>query len=413
MKNIILMQRAERDRIASRPYIDRKTSYEAAEMLESPLIKLITGPRRAGKSVYALLMLKGHNFAYLNFDDKMLLDHWDDELVERTLDEVYPGYEYLMLDEVQNLPGWDLWVSKLYRNGKNLVITGSNANMLSSEMATVLTGRYLQIEMLPFSLAEVMATNGIDIADIKPEQQAHASLVVDDYLRNGGFPETVLARGITKNYLSTLFDSILLKDVAQRHHVRKTTDLYGLATYLLSNFCNPFSANDLAEELNIASVTTTKKYCDYLNEPYLFFFLPRFNNKLKLMAKADRKVYIVDNGFVQSSAFNLSDNLGRLLENQVFVELLRKGYEPGKTLFYYRSRNNREVDFVTRRGPKVERLIQVSYSLDSAKTRKREVDALVECGEELHCNNLSIVTFSGNEKNDGTNPISVIPVNEF
>lgn len=186
-----------------------------------------------------------------------------------------------------------------------------------------------------------------------------------------------------------------------------------MATYLLSNFCNPFSANDLAEELNIASVTTTKKYCDYLNEPYLFFFLPRFNSKLKLMAKADRKVYIVDNGFVQSSAFNLSDNLGRLLENQVFVELLRKGYEPGKTLFYYRSRNNREVDFVTRRGPKVECLIQVSYSLDSAKTRKREVDALVECGEELQCNNLSIVTFSENKKIDGTNPISVIPVNEF
>lgn len=228
MKNTILMQRAERDRIASRPYIDRKMSYDAAEMLESPLIKLITGPRRAGKSVYALLMLKGHNFAYLNFDDKMLLDRWNDELVEHTLDEVYPGYEYLMLDEVQNLPGWDLWVSKLYRNGKNLVITGSNANMLSNEMATVLTGRYLQIEMMPFSLAEVMATNGIDIADIKPEQQAHASLVVDDYLRNGGFPETVLARGITKNYLSTLFDSILLKDVAQRHRVRKTTDLYGL-----------------------------------------------------------------------------------------------------------------------------------------------------------------------------------------
>lgn len=413
MKNTILMQRAERDRIASRPYIDRKMSYDAAEMLESPLIKLITGPRRAGKSVYALLMLKGHNFAYLNFDDKMLLDRWNDELVEHTLDEVYPGYEYLMLDEVQNLPGWDLWVSKLYRNGKNLVITGSNANMLSNEMATVLTGRYLQIGMMPFSLAEVMATNGIDIADIKPEQQAHASLVVDDYLRNGGFPETVLARGITKNYLSTLFDSILLKDVAQRHRVRKTTDLYGLATYLLSNFCNPFSANDLAEELNIASVTTTKKYCDYLNEPYLFFFLPRFNNKLKLMAKADRKVYIVDNGFVQSSAFNLSDNLGRLLENQVFVELLRKGYEPGKTLFYYRSRNNREVDFVTRRGPKVECLIQVSYSLDSAKTRKRELDALVECGEELQCDNLSIVTFSENKKIDGTNPISVIPVNEF
>ena len=240
MKNVILTQRAERDTIVSRPYIDRKTKYQTAEILKSPLIKLITGPRRAGKSVFALLMLKSHNFAYLNFDDKQLLEKWDDELVEKTLEEVYPSYEYLMLDEVQNLPGWDLWVSKLYRNGKNIVITGSNANMLSSEMATVLTGRYLQIEMLPFSLAEVLATNKIDIASIEKEQQTRANLLVDDYLRNGGFPESVLARGITKNYLSTLFDSILLKDVAQRHHIRKTTDLYSLATYLLSNFCNPF-----------------------------------------------------------------------------------------------------------------------------------------------------------------------------
>lgn len=413
MKNIILTQHTERDTIAARPYIDRKTSYQVAEMLNSPLIKLITGPRRAGKSVFALLMLKGRNFAYLNFDDKQLLERWDEELVEKTLDEVYPGYEYLLLDEVQNLAGWDLWVSKLYRNGKNMVITGSNANMLSSEMATVLTGRYLQIEMLPFSLAEVMSAAGIDISDIKPEQQAEASLIADDYLRNGGFPETVLARGITKNYLSTLFDSILLKDVAQRHHIRKTSDLYGMATYLLSNFCNPFSANSLAEELGIASVTTTKKYCDYLNEPYLFFYLPRFNNKLKLMAKADRKAYIVDNGFVQSSAFNLSDNLGRLLENQVFVGLLRQGYVPGQTLFYYRSRNNREVDFVTRRGPKVEQLIQVSYNLDSAKTRKREVDALVECGEELNCRNLCIVTFSGKETITAPVPISVISASEI
>ena len=413
MKNVILTQRAERDTIVSRPYIDRKTKYQTAEILKSPLIKLITGPRRAGKSVFALLMLKNHNFAYLNFDDKQLLEKWDDELVEKTLEEVYPSYEYLMLDEVQNLPGWDLWVSKLYRNGKNIVITGSNANMLSSEMATVLTGRYLQIEMLPFSLAEVLATNKIDIASIEKEQQTRANLLVDDYLRNGGFPESVLARGITKNYLSTLFDSILLKDVAQRHNIRKTTDLYSLATYLLSNFCNPFSANDLAEELNIASVTTTKKYCDYLNEPYLFFFLPRFNNKLKLMAKADRKAYIVDNGFVQSSAFNLSDNLGRLLENQVFVELLRKGYVPGQTLFYYRSRNNREVDFVTRKGPKVERLIQVSYSLDSAKTRKREISALVECGDELKCDDLSIVTFSEKETLTDPIPITVIPITEL
>lgn len=156
MKTTILSQRSERDELMSRPYQRRLTRYDADELLHNPLIKLITGPRRVGKSVYALLLLRGRNFAYLNFDDARLLEKWDEEIVMSLLDDVYPGYEYLLLDEVQNLPGWDLWVSKLYRRGKNLIITGSNAKMLSREMATVLTGRYLQIEMLPFSLEETM-----------------------------------------------------------------------------------------------------------------------------------------------------------------------------------------------------------------------------------------------------------------
>lgn len=390
MKTTILNQRAERDELLSRPYQKRHTKYDADELLQNPLIKLITGPRRVGKSVFALLMLQGKNFAYLNFDDNQLLEKWDEDLAMSALDDVYPGYDFMLLDEIQNLPDWDLWVSKLYRRGKNLIITGSNAKMLSSEMATVLTGRYLQIEMLPFSLDETMRWKNIS-AD-REEQAAQAIVLADDYMRNGGYPETIPARSITKSYLSTLFDSILLKDVAQRHKVRNTTDLYNLATYLLSNFCNPISANELAGELGLSSVATTKKFCDYLNEPYLFFYLPRFNNKLKLMNKAPKKVYVVDNGFVQSTAFNLSENLGRLLENQVFVELLRRGYIPGQTLFYYRTRNDKEIDFVTRKGAKVEQLIQVCYDMTSEKTRKRELDALVEAAEELHCDNLLVIT---------------------
>lgn len=392
MKTTILNQRAERDELLSRPYQKRHTKYDADELLQNPLIKLITGPRRVGKSVFALLMLQGKNFAYLNFDDNQLLEKWDEDLAMSALDDVYPGYDFMLLDEIQNLPDWDLWVSKLYRRGKNLIITGSNAKMLSSEMATVLTGRYLQIEMLPFSLDETMRWKNIS-AD-REEQAAQAIVLADDYMRNGGYPETIPARSITKSYLSTLFDSILLKDVAQRHKVRNTTDLYNLATYLLSNFCNPISANELAGELGMSSVATTKKFCDYLNEPYLFFYLPRFNNKLKLMNKAPKKVYVVDNGFVQSTAFNLSENLGRLLENQVFVELLRRGYIPGQTLFYYRTRNDKEIDFVTRKGAKVEQLIQVCYEMTSEKTRKRELDALVEAAEELHCDNLLVITNS-------------------
>lgn len=396
MKTTILNQRAERDELLSRPYQQRHTKYDADELLESPLIKLITGPRRVGKSVFALLMLQGKNFAYLNFDDNRLLEKWDEDLAMSALDDVYPDYDFMLLDEIQNLPDWDLWVSKLYRRGKNLIITGSNANMLSSEMATVLTGRYLQIEMLPFSLDETMRWK--NISPDREEQAAQAIMLADDYMRNGGYPETIPARSITKSYLSTLFDSILLKDVAQRHKVRNTNDLYNLATYLLSNFCNPISANELAGELGLSSVATTKKFCDYLNEPYLFFYLPRFNNKLKLMNKAPKKVYVVDNGFVQSTAFNLSENLGRLLENQVFVELLRRGYIPGQTLFYYRTRNDKEIDFVTRKGAKVEQLIQVCYEMTSEKTRKRELDALVEAAEELHCDNLLIITNSQEEK---------------
>ncbi|MBD5311414.1 MAG: ATP-binding protein [Bacteroides sp.] len=398
MKNIILNQRAERDELMARPYQRRDTKFNFDELLANPLIKLITRPRRVGKSVFALLMLQGTNFAYLNFDDNLLLEHWDENLVMQILDDVYPGYNYLLFDEIQNLPDWDLWINKLYRRGKNLIITGSNAKMLNSEMATVLTGRYLQIEMLPFSLEETMRWKNVNPQ--LEEQSAQAIMIADDYMRNGGYQETIQSRNITKSYLSTLFDSILLKDVAKRHRVRNTTDLYNLATYLLSNFCNPISVNDLASELGLSSVTTTKKFCDYLAEPYLFFYLPRFNNKLKLMKKAPSKVYVVDNGFIQSTVFNLSENLGRLLENQVFVDLLRRGYVPGQTLFYYRTRNDKEIDFVTRKGTKVEQLVQVCYDITSEKTRKRELNALIEAAEELHCDNLLVITNSQEEKTE-------------
>jgi len=383
MNTIIQNQRKERDELLARPYLMRKSNTDIGVLLSNPMIKLITGPRRVGKSTYALLMLQGRNFAYLNFDDNLLLSAWDEELVMRTLDEVYAGYEYLLLDEVQNLKDWDVWVSKLYRRGKNLVITGSNAKMLSSEMATVLTGRYLQVEMLPFSLSETMEWKGVSTGGDENARQTEMTVIADDYLRNGGYPETIDMRNITRSYLSTLFDSIIWKDVAKRHNIRNITDLNNLALYLLSNFCNPLSANDIAREISMTSVTTTRKFMDYLHEPYLFYYLPRFNNKLKLMKKAASKVYVIDNGFVAAKAFNLSENLGRLLENEVFVELLRMGYKVETTLFYYRSRNDREVDFVTRQGTRIERLIQVCYDMSSPKTEKREVDSLIECAGEL------------------------------
>ena len=414
MKTILLNQRKERDELLSRPYLSRRNSQDNDVLLSSHLIKLITGPRRVGKSTQALLMLRNKNFAYLNFDNQPLLDAWDSNLVMRMLDDVYPDYEYLLLDEVQNLDDWDLWVSELYRLGKNLVITGSNAKMLSSEMATVLTGKYLQVEMLPFSLEEFFDWHKLNLHELNEEPNTDVDVLLDDYLRNGGYPETVVSRQLTRSYLDTLFDSIVWKDVAKRHKVRNVTDLNTLAMYLVSNFCNPLSANELTEELGFSSVNTTKKFMDYLHEPYLFYYLPRYNNKLKLMKKAPRKVYVVDNGFVGAKAFSVSDNLGRLLENQVFVELIRQGYDPDKTMFYYHSRNDKEVDFVLRKGTHIERLVQVCYDMSSPKTVKREVESLLECAGELKCNNLVIVTNHDERIIEKDNyRIEVMPVSRF
>ena len=394
MKNIVLKQRAERDDLASRPYYFRKHIQDVAPYLETNVIKLITGPRRAGKSVYALQILSGKNYAYLNFDDTQLLGAFNEDAVMQALAEVYPGYEYLLLDEIQNLDSWDAWVSKLYRRGVNLVITGSNANLLSSEMSTLLTGRYVEIQILPFSMEETLKYREAPVNAELPDEKAKLFIEMDDYLKKGGYPEIVKNREIEQAYLTALFDSIILKDVAQRHKIRKITELYDLADYLISNYSNPLSYNEIAEELSLGSVTTVKKFCGYLAEPYLFFYLPRFNNKLKEMKKAPRKVYVVDNGLIYTRSFELSSNNGRQLENMVFIELLRRGYDLKKSLFYYRTSNDKEVDFVIRDGRKVTSLVQVSYDITKTKTRERELDALVKASEELKCDNLMLITWN-------------------
>lgn len=414
MKTILLSQRKERDDLLAQSYISRHTMLNTDELLNSHLIKLITGPRRVGKSTQALLMLRNKNFAYLNFDKQELLDNWNADLVMRLLDEVYPNYDYLLLDEVQNLSHWDVWVTELFRQGKNMIITGSNANMLSSEMATVLTGKYLPIEMLPFSLAEFFEWHHLDQKAILPEQRNEAAVLEDDYLRLGGYPETVAARSLATSYLSTLFDSIIWKDVVKRHKIRNTEDINNMALYLLTNFCNQLSANDIADALNIKSVNTTQKFMGYLHEPFLFYYLPRYNNKLKLMTNAPRKIYVVDNGFVAAKAFSTSDNLGRLLENQVFVNLLRKGYDPEKTMFYYRTRNDKEIDFVLRENNRVKQLVQVSYEMTSEKTIRRECSALKEAAQELHCNDLYVLTYTEKRTLDREGcTIHVLPAAEW
>jgi uncharacterized protein len=396
IKNILYQQQEERDILLQQEYIHRIEDATIADYLNTALIKLITGPRRAGKSVLALQLLKNQHFAYLNFDDDLLLKHFDEDAVIQGLNEIYNSFTYLLLDEIQNLPNWELWVNKLYRRGVNLVITGSNSKLLSHELASTLTGRFIQITVLPFSYAETIRFNEIKLpAAVQPTPLETGKLLglLQLYLFNGGFPETVLNPGILKNYLASLFDSILLKDILKRFHVRQTQQLYDLSNFLLSNYTNLFSFNQVKEALAFNSVATVQKFIGYLEEPYLFQHLTRYHNKIKSQQKAAQKIYIIDNGFVKARSFELTPNYGRLLENLVFVELLRRDYKPELSLFYYRTRNDREIDFVLRKGHQIEQLIQVCYDLSLPKTNKRETDALFEAAIELNCTDLLLITW--------------------
>lgn len=400
IKNILYQQKEERDELLSHAYIERTDIAAIAEYLSTGLIKLITGPRRAGKSVLSLQLLKDQNFAYLNFDDDLLLKHFEEDAVIQTLNELYPGYQYLLLDEIQNLPNWELWVSKLYRRGINLIVTGSNAKLLSHEMASSLTGRYVQIAVYPFSFTEYLSIQKQSLPDqekLSPQGMGMLLNHLNSYLQNGGFPENVLHPFILKNYLSSLFDSVLLKDILKRFQIRQTQQLYDLANYLLTNYTNPYSYNQLTTELYFSSVATVQKFIGYLSEPYLFLNLTRYATKIKLQQKSPKKSYVIDTGFIHARSFELSPNYGRLLENVVFIELLRRDLRPELDLFYYRTRNDREIDFVCRKGYQTDQLIQVCYDITNPKTLKREIDALVEASSELACTNLLLITWNKEE----------------
>ena len=394
LQETILQQKVERNKLIQIDYQPRYYHEQVEKYLKSNLMKLITGPRRAGKSVFSLLLLRGKRFAYLNFDDDKLLKEFDEEHIMQVLKEVYSDYDYLLLDEPQNLPNWDLWVSKLYRRGYNLVITGSNSNLLSSEMESLLTGRYLSIEVLPFSLRETLEYRKSNFNPALPEDKADFMLQVEDYFHYGGYPEIINNRDITESYLKTLFDSIIMKDIVRRYKVRKVEELYQFATYMISIFTSPFTYSSITEELGLSSKTTVQKFCTYLKNCYLFFYLPRYNHKLKLMQKAPQKVYIVDNGFLSSSAFQISENKGRLLENLVLLEFIRRKYEIGKNLFYYRNQSDKEVDFVVRENNVVRQLVQVCWDMSNPKTQKREIGFLMACAKDFPNGELFVITWN-------------------
>lgn len=395
-ENPIYQHKEERDNGLLKGYIERNGLKNAKKDLDSGLIKVITGPRRAGKSVFSFLLLKEKDFAYVNFDDENVLKIQDTDQLLNNIFAVYGDAKYILFDEVQNLPQWELFINKLHRREFNIVLTGSNAHLLSRELSTHLTGRYVPIEVLPFGFNEYLMAKGFEYNDSVPQLPEKKGLLLNhlkNYLTNGGYPEPAVKDLEVRPYLSTLFEAILFKDVIKRYKVKYAQDIYNLALFLISNFCSEYSATSLRRALNFRSTKTVQNYLSYLEKTYLFFSLNRFDFKMKEQIRAPRKIYLIDNGHVLANAFQLSTNTGKLVENLVFVTLVRAGFRPNLDLFYYKTRNKKEIDFILKKGVSINTLVQVCVDMSDEKTKTREIKALLEASEELKCNDLQVITY--------------------
>ncbi len=396
INDLILQYKREKEILLGKNYVMRDKLESARKFLDSDLIKVITGPRRAGKSVFAILLLKDKDFAYINFDDENLLKIENQDEIIKGLFEVYKKPQFILFDEIQNLKNWELFVNKLQRRGYNLILTGSNARLLSKELATALTGRHFAIEVLPFSFNEFLRARGLEFnreSLLLPETKGKILNTLTEFLKNGGYPEIVVKNLDTKSYLDTLFDAVLLKDVVKRYKVRFTQKIYDLALYLISNFSGEFSYNKLKNILKFNSVNTIQNYARYIEESYLVILLNRFSYKMKEQLKSPKKIYAIDLGLIAAKSFQFSPNTGRLMENLVLVELLKKDYKPNENVFYYKTRNQKEVDFVLKDNLEIKTLIQVLYQTDDLTVEKRELKALMEASQELNCEDLLVITW--------------------
>lgn len=415
LKDIVLKQKQEKEQFLSRKYIERTNEHFGRKWVKSDLIKVVLGPRRSGKSVFCFMLLKDRPFMYFNFDDEIVIskDGLKTDDLMKELHLAYGKTKNILFDEIQNLPQWELFANRLHREGYNLVLTGSNANLLSRELSTALTGRHIPIEILPFDFKEFLRAKNFK-ADLKSAlAKKHSTLLklLNEYLTNGGFPEIVVKNLDSKDYLEVLFDSLLFKNVVKRHKVKFSTNIDNLGSYLINNFASPYTLRKLQNVLDLKSVTTTEKYTKYLEEAYLIFSLLRYSPKSSQRIKSPKKVYVVDNGFISAKAVQHSPDTGKLLENLVFIELVKRGLEPNQDLFYYKTRNNREVDFVLRKGKVITELVQVVYELNNPKTEQREIKALIEASQELKTKNLTIITWNEKKEVEKDNlTINFIPV---
>lgn len=379
INNEILKQKDEFNLLSTREYLPRSLDSKKEEYIKSSLVKVILGPRRAGKSTFARSMCHGKNVAYLNFNSKALSEIEDHNLLLDGLKEIYKHADIYFFDEIQNLDKWEYLINELHRLGKNVIITGSNSKLLSRELSTALTGRHIAIHINTFSYAEyIQALNlnrGIDS--------------YQKYIMTGGYPEMI--QSYNENYINTLLDSVILRDVVDRYKIRNYYQLKSLSDYLFKSPATPVTSRSLERLLHISQGTVIK-YIDYLEEVFSVIHINRFSLKAKERISSYKKIYPSDISIYNSKKDSPTDDKGKQLEVFVACELYKNAIQENISINYFKTKNGKEVDFVLSKNGKVLELVQACYSLNS-QNYKREVAALLEASDELSCEKLTIYVF--------------------
>jgi predicted AAA+ superfamily ATPase len=392
LREIIESQKKELEYSTKQLYIQRKVKIPE---LTNRVIKVVTGPRRSGKSFFSQhIASNAENFGYVNFDDERMtgLQNYDEITAE--IMAVYSSPSVIFLDEIQNLPGWELWINRLQRSGLRIIISGSNANLLSSELSTHLTGRHERIVIFPFSYPEYTEA----VSNAKSMTDIEKGSYLNNYIRVGGYPETTLTTINAHDYLITLFQSTIYKDIVKRHNIAAAECIENLGRYLISNTGSEYSFRSLLQVAGCKSDMTVRKYIRYLEESFLLFSVPRFSFKIREQAVFNKKVYSTDNGMINAAGFNTSPNTGRLAENIVAIVLEKKRLTGIMQYYFWKNEMHEEVDFLIMEQGRVARLIQVCWNIDNQKTANRELRALAKASIAMKCDNLTVITEQKEER---------------
>ncbi|MEM3431283.1 MAG: ATP-binding protein [Candidatus Micrarchaeia archaeon] len=338
---------------------------------------IISGIRRCGKSTLLRQLAKRvDGFYYFNFEDPRVtaFEVSDFEKLEEAFVNEYGHQEYYFFDEVQNISRWELFVRSLLDGGKHVLITGSNASLLSKELGTKLTGRHLTYELFPFSFKEFLR-----LTNDKPNKES-----LEKYLIMGGFPEYLKSKKV--EVLQELLTDILVRDIAVRYGIKNLKILKQLAIYLITNTGKEFSYNSLKEIFKLGSINSAIAFISYFEDAYLLFTVPRFSYSLKKQLVNPKKCYSIDNGLSVANSASFSEDKGRMLENLVFINLRRKY----RDIFYFKEKG--ECDFIVKEKNKITRAVQVCYEI-SDENRDREINGLLEAMERFSLKEAVIVTF--------------------